>query len=248
MAAALNFIDVFGLVDAVTLLLAAALAGYALLYLVLRRRTGWAAVYAALPVLVALALYWLRFDHSLLTDRRYDMRTALLIGTPVLGALATSFALRAQGKLRLRVPLLPALLAVLARPEAARLAAGALLLVLTIHVVETAKFVTAWSGYRAAVRGLAMGTASDAWLGDARFVSSARISPDLNRLSWFSTTPYLSVLVAPGFAPKRLVVDPADAYFWLSCATARANESAVRTVPRESRALIRLYSCEHRMG
>ena len=42
----------------------------------------------------------------------------------------------------------------------------------------------------------------------AFFVSSLRITDDLNRLSWFSNTPYLSVLLAPNFAPKRLVVDP----------------------------------------
>ncbi len=91
-----------------------------------------------------------------------------------------------------------------------------------------------------------MGGASDPALGDARFVSSKRIGDDLNRLSWFSTTPYLSVLLAPGFAPARLVVDPASNYFWLSCRTATANETAQRAVPVESRRLVRIYACLHR--
>jgi hypothetical protein len=108
------------------------------------------------------------------------------------------------------------------------------------------KFVTAWSGYKAAVRTLATGTASDPQLGDPRFVSSARIPADLNRLSWFSTTQYLSVLVAPGFAPTRLVVDPNNSYFWLSCALATASAQARVPVPVASRELIRLYSCQHR--
>jgi hypothetical protein len=90
-----------------------------------------------------------------------------------------------------------------------------------------------------------MGEQSDPSLGDPRFVSSARIPADLNRLSWFSTTPYLSVLVA-NFKPNRLVIDPAGNYFWLSCATATANEKAIRAIPADSRELIRVYSCLHR--
>jgi hypothetical protein len=77
-------------------------------------------------------------------------------------------------------------------------------------------------------------------------VSSARINSDLNRLSWFSTTPYLSILLAPKFAPARLVVNPTATYFWLSCETAVANERADRVVPRESRRLVRVYACLHR--
>jgi len=103
-----------------------------------------------------------------------------------------------------------------------------------------------WVVYTAAVRALAMGTASDPALGDDRFVSSNRIRPDLNRLSWFSTTQFLSVLVAPGFRPARLVVDPAATYFWLSCQTARDNETAERALPQESRRLIRVHACLHR--
>jgi hypothetical protein len=52
--------------------------------------------------------------------------------------------------------------------------------------------------------------------------------------------------VAPGFAPHRLVVDPAGNYFWLSCETATANERADRAVPVETRRLVRLHACLHR--
>jgi hypothetical protein len=112
-------------------------------------------------------------------------------------------------------------------------------------VVETAKFVTDWAAYKAAVRALALGGASDPALGDPRFVSSQRISPELNRLSWFSTVEYLSVIVSD-FKPARIVVDPAGNYFWLSCETATANAKAVRAVPMPARDLIKIYSCLHR--
>jgi len=114
-----------------------------------------------------------------------------------------------------------------------------------VHMVETGKFVAAWSHYRVAIAALATGDASDSVLGNPRFVSSARIAPGLNRLSWFSTTPYLSVIVA-NFTPNRLVIDPTGNYFWLSCATATANAKAASSVPAEGRDLVRTYSCLHR--
>jgi hypothetical protein len=119
-------------------------------------------------------------------------------------------------------------------------------LVLLIHAVETAKFVTAWTHYQAAMRTLATGTQSDPALGDPRFVSSSRIAADLQRLAWPSTTPFLSVLLAPQFAPRRLVVDPQQDYFWIDCATATRNEQADRAVPVEGRQLIRVHTCLHR--
>ena len=114
-----------------------------------------------------------------------------------------------------------------------------------VHAVETAKFVSAWTKYKAAVLALATGSASDPALGDPHFVSSKRIGPDLNRLSWSSTTQYLSVILA-NFAPARLVVDPAANYFWLSCETATANLKADRAVPAEGRRLVRMHACLHR--
>jgi hypothetical protein len=114
-----------------------------------------------------------------------------------------------------------------------------------IHAVETVKFVDAWTDYRNAITDLAIGRDTDPSLGSPKFVSSARISPGLNPLSWFSTIPYLSVILAD-FSPNRLVIDPAGNYFWLSCDTATQNRDAKRAVPVQARELIRLYSCLHR--
>jgi hypothetical protein len=121
--------------------------------------------------------------------------------------------------------------------------AGALLLIMLVHAVETAKFVSAWVHYQAAVRALATGSESDPDLGSALFVSSRRVDADLNRLAWNSTTPYLSVLVAPKFEPTRLVVDPTAGYFWLACETARQSEANSTAIPAAARRLIRIYSC-----
>ena len=245
--AALMLIDPANLTSNVFLLLLATLAGYGSVFLGLRRMgLAQAYVHAAVITAVLLAVYWLWFDRALHADDRYLLRTALLIGTPVLGAFAAAFALEADGRLKLPVPLLPQAMAVLASGTAIRVAIGAFALVTLVHAVETAKFVAAWTDYKAAVRALAIGTAADPALGDPRFVSSARIDADLNQLSWFSTTPYLSVLLAPGFAPARLAVDPEGDYFWLSCATATANETADRAIPKESRRLVRVYNCLHR--
>jgi hypothetical protein len=117
-----------------------------------------------------------------------------------------------------------------------------------VHAVETAKFVTGWERYTAAVRTLATGSLSDPALGDARFVSSRRIGDDLNRLSWSSTTPFLSVLLSPRMAPTRLVVDPRSNFFWLSCARATASAEADRAIPLESRRLVQRYACLHDQG
>jgi hypothetical protein len=115
-----------------------------------------------------------------------------------------------------------------------------------VYAVETTKFAGAWIDYKAAVRALATGTDSDPALGDPIFVSSQRIGAGLNRLSWNSTTPYLSVLVAPGFNPTRLVVDPGAGYFWLSCKTATQSEHSSTAIPAAARRLIRVHACLHR--
>jgi hypothetical protein len=65
-------------------------------------------------------------------------------------------------------------------------------------------------------------------------------------MKWQTTTPYLSVLLAPGFLPARLVIDPTTGYFWLSCRLATASAKADLAIPRASRELIRTYECEHR--
>ena len=242
-----NFIDVTNLTCRLCLLLFATLAGYGIVVLLLRRRLpALAHVHAAVIVAAALVAYWLWIDDALHTYYRYFVRTGLLIATPALGALAAAYALAGENRLALALPYLPRLLAALASPVTARAAAGAFVLVNLVHAVETAKFVVAWSDYQAAVRTLATGTESDPALGDARFVSSRRIADDVKRLSWNSTTPYLSVLMAPNFAPARLVVSPRANYFWLSCATAAANQEASRSVPTDSRRLVRAHACLHR--
>jgi hypothetical protein len=194
----------------------------------------------------ALAAYWVWLGGLLHGNARYPMRTILFIATAALGLVAATHALTAERRLPLgrRFQWWPT--AGISGDAAARAILGALVIITLVHTVETARFVRVWADYTAAVRALAMSPASDAALGDARFVSSNRIRPDLNRLSWFSTTQFLSVLVAPAFTPARLVVDPAATYFWLSCQTARANETAKRAIPQESRRLIRVHACLHR--
>jgi hypothetical protein len=229
----------------VVVLLLAALAGYGAIYLVLSRfAPDRAYLHAAIIVAALLVIYWLWFDRSIHASSRYYLRTALVILTPAFGALPVLAAMAADGRLTLPLAGLERTMTA-ARNRWARPLAAAFLLLMLVHVIETAKFVTAWSHYRAAIATLAIGDASDPALGNARFVLSERIAADLSQLSWFSTTPYLSVIVA-NFLPNRLVIDPAGNYFWLSCATATANANAVRAVPQESRELVRIYSCLHR--
>jgi hypothetical protein len=243
--AALDFFDLGLLRSGLVLLLVGALAGYAVVLAVLARFTpSRAHIYSAALVALILIIYWLRFDHALHAENRYYMRTALVVLTPPLGLLAALFALRDDGRLNPQVS--SRFLQTLSGPMAARTITGAFALLMLMHAVETAKFVKEWTHYKAAVLALADGTAADPALGDPRLVSSARIGAGLNRLSWYSTTPYLSAILTD-FAPKRLVVDPRTAnYFWLSCATATANAEAKRAVPAATRALVRDFSCLHR--
>jgi len=224
-AAAFRFIDIRNLGDPAFLLLLAALAVYAILFFLLRR-SAIAPFFAFVACVVALAAYWIWFDTSLLAEARYNLRTVLLIATPALGILAAwqPFGQRIYP----------------------RAIAGALALILLIHAVETAKFVKGWMDYKTALRVLAMGTQTDPALGDPSFVSSQRIGAKPSRLAWNSTTPYLSVLVAPDLKPARLVIDPSTGYFWLSCETATESERTSAAIPAESRRLIRIYSCLHR--
>lgn len=251
--AALNFIDPEGVASPVFGLLGAAVAAYGVAVAVLRRvHIVRAEFVSAIIVGIGLCIYWVGFDVALHASGRYAARTALLIGTPLIAGLAALITLQKANALRLPAFVQPRIVARLMQALAPRLAIGFLSLVLLIHAVETAKFVKAWVDYRAAIRALAMGDAVDPELGDARFVSSGRVGDDLNRLAWMSTTPYLSVLVAPGFAPRRLVVDPARYnYFWLSCQTATKSAATAQVIkaqaiPAGSLALIRDYSCLHR--
>jgi hypothetical protein len=245
--AALHVFDVSIFTCDLARLLFAVLATYAIAVGILGRfGAANATTYGVAIVAVALATYWLWFDHTLHADNRYYMRTIVLIATALFGALAASYAIRAEGHVTLITPVLLRVLSVLENAIMVRAAAGALLLVMLVHVVETTKFVSAWTQYKDAVGALAVGVASDPDLGDPYFVSSARIAPDLNRLSWSSTTYFLSVLAAPNFAPSRLVLDATANYFWLACKTATDNELKHRSIPIEGRRLVRVYACLHR--
>lgn len=243
--AALHFFDLAIFEVNLFLLLLAALASYGFVFVGLSRFAPHKAYLCAAAVVIALlAVYWISFDHSIHANNRYYMRTALVTVTPALGALAVSYALRADG-VTLCIPRLERTLTALTSGIAIQMFAGAFILVTLVYAVETAKFISGWTSYKAAVKALAIGTASDPSLGDSHFVSSDRIGAHLNRLSWFSTTQYLSIIVAD-FAPSRFVIDPASNYFWLSCITATSNSNAARLIPIASRNFVQIYSCLHR--
>ena len=112
------------------------------------------------------------------------MRTALVVLTPLFGIPAALFALDADGRLLLMRPLLTRVLD-LVRRVPPRAVAGLFLLVMLVQAVETAKFVVAWTHYKAAVRALATGTVADPAIGSPRFVSSDRVDPALRRYPGF---------------------------------------------------------------
>lgn len=246
-AAAMNFIDIGSLLaNPVCLTLMAALAGYSLAFVaMLRLSPARANLYAAAIAISALAAYWIFSTHTVHAESRYYLRTALLYATPGFALAAVIHALYADGRLTIPAAL-QSLLTARAGSVAAQAMAGALIVTMAVHAVETEKFVVAWTAYKAAIARLVTGRASDPTLGDPRFVSANRIAPDLRALAWSSTTQYLSVLLAPNFKPKQIVVDPAADYFWLSCETATANRRARRAVPAQSRELISTHACMHR--
>ncbi|MFT4097992.1 MAG: hypothetical protein QM651_12810 [Rhodoblastus sp.] len=244
--AASEFFEATIFASPLLLLIAATLVGYMLLCALLWRASARRAALAASAVTAAaLLIWWVWFDHALHAENRYYLRTILLIGTCGLAAVVGLLQLASEGAPVGRGAILRRALAALRSENAARAVIGAVALVMLVHGVEIAKFVRGFSAYRAAVRALAQGEAADPELGAPFLVSSRRIDADLNRLSWFSTTPYLSAVVAD-FRPNRLVVDPAGNYFWLSCATASEAARAERAVARKTREMIRAYSCLHR--
>jgi hypothetical protein len=246
-AAAFKFIDIRNLAQPALLLVLATLASYASLVVLLRRmKSPKPCVYAAAASAALLAIYWIWFDNSLLTEARYNLRTLLLIVIPAFGVLAAVHAMSDSERCNSPFPFLARWATAIERTVNSSVVAGALLLIMLVHAVETSKFVLAWLDYTAAVRALATGTESDLDLGSPFFVSSRRIGAELNRLAWNSTTPYLAVLVAPKFDPTRLVIDPTAGYFWLSCETARQSEEISTAIPAAARRLIRIYACLHR--
>lgn len=242
--AALNFFDPAIFEVRIVLVLLASVIAYGALLMLLSKWLPRQACIIALGLLFgALTIYWLRFDHALHADSRYYLRTALVVAIPLLGALA---AITAMIREEIDLELASLGHSLISRRDRALCAlASTLIVVTTIHIVETGKFVASWVDYRNAVAGLAMSDRSDPRLGDTRFVSAERIRPALAALSWFSTVPYLSIILS-NFAPNRLVIDPAGNYFWLSCETATKNRDAALAVPVQARELVRVYSCLHR--
>jgi hypothetical protein len=244
-AAKLNFFNPRIVTQGLFALIIGAFASFAILWIAFRRfGSDKAHIYSGLMVAVGLTGFWLLFDPPLHTENRYFLRTILVLALPCFGALAAIYALAAEGVLksgplsRLRLSL--------TSPDVTRAAAAAVLLVTLVNAVETARFVTAWKAYTLSVRDLVMGPEFDSWLGSPRFVSSSRIDAALQQLSWSSTTPYLAVLIAPNFSPKRLLIDPQAHYFWLPCTLAHAHELAARAIPVEIRRMIRVHACLHR--
>jgi hypothetical protein len=246
-AAAFKFIDIGNLSDPAFVLLSVTLASYGVVAFLLRRiYPARAYVYSAIACAAALAVYWALFDRSLLAEARYNLRTVLLIATPLFGVLVSVNAMSSAAWQNSPLPFLVPITAATDKNINAQAICGTILLTMLVHVVETSKFVWTWTGYQTAVRALATGTNADPVLGDLEFVSPRRLGSGLNRLAWSSTTPYLSVLVAPGLKPNRLVVDPDAGYFWLSCTTATASERTSTAIPQQARHLVRLHACLHR--
>jgi hypothetical protein len=242
--AAMHFFDpALFKVPIVIELLVAIMACFALLKLVSIWLPKRSCLVALSVLLVLLCIYWLGFDRAVHANSRYYMRTVLVIVIPLLGILAALSAMRREGFFVNAATRLERALPPFSHRTCAL--ASMLIVVTSIHVIETTKFVTAWSRYRDAIATLAMSEDADPALGGPRFISSKRIPPDLAPLGWFSTIPYLSAILSD-FRPNRLVIDPDGNYFWLSCATATQSMNRELVVSREVRELIRTYSCLHR--
>lgn len=183
---------------------------------------------------IALSLWWIFRDPMLHAWGRYYLRTVMLGGVPVLMVLASLHAGGHVPKLRCSVA------------RAMPTALGAILLVTLVHAAATVTFAMAWRGYIEEVRRVSDGVDIDPVLGDPDFVSAARIPARFTKLSWNSTTPFLSIMVSDGYAPRHLLVDPSAGYFWFDCATATANAMATRNIPRATRDMVQRYACLHR--
>lgn len=227
-------------------LLASTLTAYAALLPLRRHGPAFTAAATAI-VFAGLVVYWFWFSPPVHAENRYCLRTALVILMPVMAVIATLLGLKADEQRPLPAQLTRHLRRMLDQPMAAQSAIGAVVLLTLVHAVETKRFVSAWTTYTAEIRMLASGAASDPALGDARFVSSERIDEPLKALAWSSTTPFLSVLAATDFSPRRLVVDPAAGYFWLPCELSHSIEAKrPQVLPAEALGLISAYSCLHR--
>ena len=244
--AALHFFDPEIFKVEVVLLLLAALTAYGAIFAAISMsspKRAW--IYSLGIVLVALSVYWLLFDHSVHASSRYYLRTVLVLLTPMFGAAAALSAMAGDGITFRPLATTAAHPDLSQQPGDLRIRRG----ICGRDGDPCGRNRKVRHGMdrlpRPQIAALATGHEADPALGNPQFVSSERISPKLDALSWFSTIPYLSVVLA-NFSPTRLVIDPAGNYFWLSCATATRNRDAERAVPVQPRELVRIYSCLHR--
>ncbi len=251
--AALSFVAPENLASRAVVLIALTVAGFlALRTACVRLGLRHADVIATAIAVGVLVAYWVLAAPSVHAADRYRVRTVLLVLTPVIGGLAALLVVTGEGGLWPALARwapgrwLDVLATGLRRASARRGAAGVLALVLLVHGVETGRFVSAWTAYQGALRELATGASSDGRLGAPRFASSARLPAGVEALDWESTTPYLSVLVAPRLQPARLVVSPQSVYIWMSCADARRHAAQASAVPDDARGLIASHACANR--
>src|SRR6185369_11547247 len=154
--AALHFFDLEIFKVGLVLVLLTAVIGYGAMVIPLSIWLPRRACISALGLLLGLlAIYWLRFDHSIHASSRYYLRTALVIATPALGALAAITAMTREGIVLNRQARLRRRL-VSPRGEMLCALVAIFLAVNLIHAIETAKFVTSWIGYRNEIAALAM--------------------------------------------------------------------------------------------
>jgi hypothetical protein len=244
-SAALRFIDPRNLIQPALLCMVTAFFAYAIVSTSIEKHVRFPNLFALVCCAFGLLLYWTFYDETLLAEGRYELRTALLALTPLLGLAATLTAEPAHKRLH-AVPLAARLFNDAAKWLTPYRLAGMITLVSAVHIYETAKFLREWTDYRADIRSLAMQPVSNLELGSDHFVSSDRLSSDVRRMSWNSTTPYLSVLVAPELRPRRLVVEPSAGYFWVSCVQARQMIAGGSLIPQVSGEMIARYACLHR--
>jgi len=242
-AAASNVFNPEILLDRILVLLAAMAGGYLLLFLALRRAgVSHAAGAAFVAALAALSAYWFLGNHEIHTENRYYLRTVIIILCPLIaaGSICAAFG----SELVRPAGMFCKILHTVARRIGAGALAALLLLTIAIHAVETARFAAGWTEYLAIFRGMV----SKAETPERKYVEIDPDNPKFHDMPWFSTLPYLSVLVAPGFKPHRLVIDPKSDYFWVSCAnlTASVRKGNGLSIPAQSRQMIRDYNCRNR--
>lgn len=242
-AAASNVFNPEILLDRMLVLLAAMASGYLLLFFTLRYAgVSYPAAVALVAALAALSAYWFVGNPEIHTENRYYLRTVIIVLCPLIaaGSICAAFG----GELVRRAGVSCKILHTIARRIGPGALAALLLLTITVHAVETARFAAGWTEYLTIFRGMV----SKAETQDSKYVEIDPDNPKFHDMAWFSTLPYLSVLVAPGLKPRRLVIDPRSDYFWVSCGklTASVRKGSGLGIPAQSRQMIRDYNCRSR--